>query len=235
MISSVAPLNDASTDPSKLLVSARDVTKRVRDGASELVILEGVSLTVAPGERVALLGPSGSGKSTLLNVLGGLDPDFEGEVVVAGTSLRGLDDRALSSFRNHTLGFVFQSYNLLGHLTALENVLLPARFGDAAPDRERARAVLGRVGLEDKTHRRPATLSGGERQRVAIARALYFRPKLVLCDEPTGNLDRQTGAEVLRLFDDLGREGVTLLIATHDEAIAASAHRVLNLQRGRLT
>lgn len=216
------------------LVSVRDVKKVVADGGRPFTILGGVSLEVATGERVALLGPSGSGKSTLLNVIGGLDPDYTGEVTVAGTSLGGLDDAALSAFRNRTLGFVFQSYNLLAQLTALENVLLPARFGGGGPDPARARDVLARVGLGDKTHRLPTTLSGGERQRVAIARALYFRPRLVLCDEPTGNLDRETGAEVLRLFDELTAQGVTLLIATHDDAIAAAAHRVVTLRRGVL-
>lgn len=183
---------------------------------------------------MALLGPSGSGKTTLLNILGALDPDFEGEVTVAGTTLRGLDDGALSSFRNRTLGFIFQSYNLLGHLSARDNVLLPARFSDEAADPERAQAVLARVGLGDKAHRFPATLSGGERQRVAIARALYHRPKLVLCDEPTDNLDRETGAAVLDLFADLTAAGIALLVATHDEEIARSAHRVLELRGGVL-
>ena len=217
------------------LVSARGVTKVVADGGRPFTILAGVNLEVATGERVALLGPSGSGKSTLLNIVGGLDPDYTGEVTVAGTRLGGLDDAALSSFRNRTLGFVFQAYNLLGNLPAIENVLLPARFGGDSPDPARAREVLERVGLGDKVHRLPTTLSGGERQRVAIARALYFKPRLVLCDEPTGNLDRETGAEVLRFFDELTQEGVTLLIATHDEAIAAAAHRVLTLKKGVLT
>jgi len=216
------------------LVSVRGVKKVVADGGRPFTILDGITLEVATGERVALLGPSGSGKSTLLNVIGGLDPDYTGEVTVAGTSLGGLDDAALSAFRNRTLGFVFQAYNLLAQLSALENVLLPARFGGGAPDPVRAREVLARVGLGDKTHRLPTTLSGGERQRVAIARALYFKPRLVLCDEPTGNLDRETGAEVLRLFDELTAQGVTLLIATHDDAIAAAAHRVVTLRRGVL-
>jgi putative ABC transport system ATP-binding protein len=229
--------NDAPTRATTValpLVSARGIKKVVADGGRPFIILDGIGLDVASGERVALLGPSGSGKSTLLNVLGGLDPDYTGEVTVAGTRLDGLDDAALSAFRNRTLGFVFQAYNLLAQLSALENVLLPARFGGGAPDPTRARDVLARVGLGDKTHRLPTTLSGGERQRVAIARALYFKPRLVLCDEPTGNLDRETGAEVLRLFDELTAEGVTLLIATHDDAIAAAAHRVLTLRKGVL-
>jgi putative ABC transport system ATP-binding protein len=145
-----------------------------------------------------------------------------------------MSDSELARFRNERLGFVFQAYNLLGHLDALENVLLPARFSPATPDRARAESILGGVGLGDKLHRRPHTLSGGERQRVAIARALYHRPSLVLCDEPTGNLDAETGAGILELFDRLTAEGAALLIATHDEMIATSADRVLRLRGGRL-
>ncbi len=216
------------------LAHADGVTKRVADGDRTVVILDRVSMSLHAGERVALLGPSGSGKSTLLNVLGALDADYEGQVVVDGQSLAGLSDAARARFRNRTLGFVFQAYNLLGHLSALDNVLLPARFGEGVADMERARLVLSRVGLGDKAHRLPASLSGGERQRVAIARALYNRPKLLLCDEPTGNLDQKTASEVLKLFQELSDEGVALLIATHDEDIARSAHRVLTLRQGAL-
>jgi putative ABC transport system ATP-binding protein len=216
------------------LLAARHLRKRVRDGKDDLLLLTDISIDIAAGERVALLGPSGSGKSTLLNILGALDPDFEGEVRIAGASLAEMRDAELAAFRNRTLGFAFQAYNLLGHLTVLENVLLPGRFSAERIEAQRAIDVLERVGLHDKAHRRPTTLSGGERQRVAIARALYNRPKLVLCDEPTGNLDHNTGHEVLRLFEQLTRDGVALLIATHDEAIATSAHRVLRLAAGVL-
>jgi putative ABC transport system ATP-binding protein len=218
----------------KSIVSARNIVKRVADGSRQVTLLDRVSVEIAAGEFVALLGPSGSGKSTLLNILGALEPDFEGEVQIGGEHLARLGDRELARFRNRTLGFVFQAYNLLGHLSAIDNVLLPARFADEELDRQRGRDVLAEVGLADKAARLPATLSGGERQRVAIARALYHRPKLVLCDEPTGNLDKETGAEVLKLFAGLSTSGVTLLIATHDEAIAAAAHRVLKLRGGRL-
>ncbi len=217
------------------LLVASEVTRRVRDGGRELCILERVSLTLAAGERVALLGPSGSGKSTLLHLLGGLESNYEGTITVAGQPLRGLDDRRAAALRNRTFGFVFQSYNLLAHLTALENVVLPAVFSGARPDRGRASEVLTRVGLGDKLHRRPARLSGGERQRVALARALYHRPAIVLADEPTGNLDAQTGADILGLFDELAAQNVALLVATHDEAIARSAGRVLRLAGGRLS
>jgi putative ABC transport system ATP-binding protein len=216
------------------LVRATGIVKAVRDGGSEVKLLAGVSLEIKAGERVALLGPSGSGKSTLLNILGALDPHYEGSVEVAGEDLARFGEAQLAHFRNRTLGFVFQAYNLLGHLSALENVLLPARFSEASASPERAREVLAQVGLGDKAHRLPATFSGGERQRVAIARALYNRPKLILCDEPTGNLDRATGADILRIFEGLSAAGVALLVATHDDAIAASAHRVLTLRAGAL-
>ena len=216
------------------ILAARDVTRRVRDGDRDIAILERVSLEVKSGERVALLGPSGSGKSTLLHILGALDPDYEGEVRIAGAVISGLGDWALAALRNRTLGFVFQAYNLIGHLDVLENVLLPARFGVAPVDPERAAAVLATVGLKDKLHREPQTLSGGERQRVAIARALYCRPRLVLCDEPTGNLDAETTRDILSLFDRLASDGVALFVATHDEAIAASADRTLKVRGGRL-
>ncbi len=216
------------------LLRAREITRRVVDGDRTIAIIEDVSLDVAAGERVALLGPSGSGKSTLLHILGALDPHYEGSVQIGADTLEGLGDRRLAAIRNRSLGFVFQAYNLLGHLNALENVLLPARFGRDGADEARAREVLEGVGLGDKLHRKPQTLSGGERQRVAIARAIYYRPNLVLCDEPTGNLDAETGAELLVLFDRLTSEGVALLIATHDEMIASSADRVLKLRGGRL-
>ncbi|MBI3180260.1 MAG: ABC transporter ATP-binding protein, partial [Deltaproteobacteria bacterium] len=202
------------------LLRARQLTRRVTDAAGHVTILDQVSLDVATGERVALVGPSGSGKSTLLHILGALDPDYEGSVEIDGVRLEGLADHALAKVRNRTLGFVFQSYNLLGHLSALDNVLLPARFANETPDAQRAHELLTSVGLGDKAHRKPQTLSGGERQRVAIARALFHRPKLVLCDEPTGNLDRETGKELLGLFARLTEEGVALLIASHDQAIA---------------
>jgi len=217
------------------LLRAREIGRQVRDGDTRVHILEKVSLEVARGERVALLGPSGSGKSTLLHILGALEPHYDGSVEVAGQKLEGLSDRALAALRNRTFGFVFQAYNLLGHLSALDNVLLPARFGGDRPDEQRAREVLSNVGLGDKVHRRPHTLSGGERQRVAIARAIFHHPELVLCDEPTGNLDEQTGADILSLFDQLTQDGVALLVATHDQAIARSADRVLRLAGGRLS
>lgn len=215
------------------VVEARDLYKTVADGPRQLTLLDGVDLTVAAGEQVALWGPSGSGKSTLLQVLGALDPDFRGSVRVCDRDLARLSDAERAWLRNTHLGFVFQAYNLIGHLSALDNVLLPARFSRATPQPRWGRELLGRVGLGDKEHRQPANLSGGERQRVAIARALYHRPRLLLCDEPTGNLDAQTGAEVLALFQELAADGVALLLATHDVAIAERANRRLELSAGR--
>ena len=198
-------------------------------------LLRGVDLVVRRGEFVAVEGQSGSGKSTLLHVLGGLDREFAGEALVLGCDLRAVTDAELAALRHTQIGFVFQSFNLLPALTALENVLLPDFFGDGVPDAQRrAREALDRVGLADKARARPAALSGGERQRVAIARALVARPPLLLADEPTGNLDARTGEGVIDLFRQLHREGMTLLIVTHEARVSHAATRVLVLREGRL-
>jgi putative ABC transport system ATP-binding protein len=198
-------------------------------------LLRGIDLTVRRGEFVAVEGESGSGKSTLLHVLGGLDRDFEGNAQVLGCDLRAVSDAELAALRHTQIGFVFQSFNLLPALSALENVLLPDFFGDGVPDAaRRAREALARVGLGDKERARPVALSGGERQRVAIARALLARPPLLLADEPTGNLDARTGQEVIDLFRQLHREGMTLLIVTHEARVSHAATRVLVLRDGVL-
>ncbi len=210
---------------------------RDQDGAA-LVVLDRAELAVAEGEMIAVIGPSGCGKSTLLNLIGGLDVAFEGEVEVAGQRLRGLSDRALAAFRNRTVGFVFQSFNLLAPLSALENVMLPSFFGGGGGRRvseARALACLERVGLSAKAGRQPAQLSGGERQRVAIARALFGRPRVILCDEPTGNLDAATGAGVIDFFARLAREEKqTLVVVTHEDRVSQAAGRILRLRDGRL-
>jgi putative ABC transport system ATP-binding protein len=216
----------------------RGVHKAYREGdGSRVRVLEGADLDVAAGEFVAVVGPSGSGKSTLLHVLGGLDTDYEGEVVVAGETLKGLGDAGLSRLRNSKVGFVFQSFHLLPTLTAEENVRLPAHFspgyGELAQE-ARAREVLERVGLGGKRHRTPGQLSGGERQRVAIARALFPRPRVLLCDEPTGNLDVATGGGIIELFRALHRDGLTVVAVTHEDSLRAAAGRVLRLREGRL-
>jgi putative ABC transport system ATP-binding protein len=220
------------------VIRLRGVTKSFRDAGREVPILRGVDLDVAPGELVAIVGPSGSGKSTLLYVAGALDRDYGGEVTVAGVPLSGLSPTAAAALRNREIGFVFQSFNLLQGLSALENVLLPGllRHGDAQDGdlRVRAEQALAEVGLADKARQPPARLSGGERQRVAIARALFARPKVLLADEPTGNLDAVTGDGIIRRFADLAARGLTVLVVTHEERVSRAASRVLHLAEGRL-
>jgi putative ABC transport system ATP-binding protein len=220
------------------VIRVRGLTKRYADGSgNRLTVLDGADLAVDQGAVVALMGPSGSGKSSLLHVLGGLDADFEGEVEVLGQQLGGMPDDARARLRNAEIGFVFQSYHLIPTLPAWRNVALPAAFAPRPePDAEaRARKALSRVGLGEKAHRLPTQLSGGERQRVAIARALFHEPRLLLCDEPTGNLDATSGAEVLALFSELNAQsGVTLLIATHEERVAKVASRVVRVDAGKL-
>lgn len=220
------------------MISARQLIKSYRGAENgELRVLDGLDLHVEAGEFVAIVGPSGSGKSTLLHILGGLDVHYQGEVELAGTRLRGLSDHELARFRNRQVGFVFQSFHLVPNLRAFENVLLPAFFGGESigkADRSRAEAMLERVGLLPKKERVPSQLSGGERQRVAIARALLQRPKVLLCDEPTGNLDLQTGDEIIGLFRQLHHEGLTVLAVTHEERISEAAERVLQLRDGTL-
>ncbi len=221
------------------MITAKGLVKSYADGARQVRVLDGLDLEVAPGEFVAIVGPSGSGKSTLLHVLGGLDVAYQGEITVAGTRLTGLADPPLARFRNEKVGFVFQSFHLIANSPAIENVLLPAHFAREAAvsheaQRARAEEVLERVGLQAKKDRVPSQLSGGERQRVAIARALFGRPKVLFCDEPTGNLDAVTGQEIIRLFRELHAEGLTVLAVTHEERISAAAQRVLRLKEGKL-
>jgi putative ABC transport system ATP-binding protein len=199
-------------------------------------VLRDVSLSVEAGELLSLVGRSGSGKSTLLHIMGGLDRRYSGKASVLGHDLHALDDRRLARFRNREVGFVFQAFNLLDHLTARENVKLPAYFTDAdsADADARAVAALDRVGIGDKAESRPSALSGGQKQRVAIARALYHAPKLLLCDEPTGNLDSDTGAQIIELFRALNKDGLTLVIVTHEERVSSVASRVLRLEDGAL-
>jgi putative ABC transport system ATP-binding protein len=219
------------------MISALRLRKSYRGGDGELRVLDGLNLHVEAGEFVAIVGPSGSGKSTLLHILGGLDVHYEGEVAVGDMKLRGLSDRELARFRNRQVGFVFQSFHLVPNLRVVENVLLPAFFSAQSirkADRFRAEEMLGRVGLLPKKDRVPGELSGGERQRVAIARALLQQPQVLLCDEPTGNLDLQTGEEIIALFRQLHREGLTVLAVTHEERISDAAQRVLHLRAGTL-
>ncbi len=221
------------------MIRLRGVSKSFRDGAREVAVLRAVDLDVAPGEMVAIVGPSGSGKSTLLYVAGALDRDFEGEVVIAGAPLAGLSQEARADLRNRAVGFVFQSFNLLQGLSAVENVMLPGLLrrgarATVARIRADAREALAAVGLADRADQPPARLSGGERQRVAIARALFAGPKVLLADEPTGNLDAVTGEGIIRLFSDLASRGLTVLVVTHEERVSSAASRVLHLAEGRL-
>jgi putative ABC transport system ATP-binding protein len=219
------------------VVRTVNLTRRFEMGDAFVDALRGVDLTVARGEFVALVGPSGSGKSTVLNLIGGLDRPTSGQVWINGTELSASDERTLTQHRRRHVGFVFQSFNLLPRLTAEENVALPLMFSDVSERerRARARALLGRVGLEHRLEHRPTQLSGGEQQRVAIARALVAEPALLLADEPTGNLDTTTGAEIMELLKKLNQEGgLTLLVVTHDAEVAAFADRVIELRDGQV-
>jgi len=222
------------------VISLTAVTRSFRDGDREIAVLRGIDLEVGAGELVAVIGPSGSGKSTLLAVAGALDRGFGGEVVVAGQRLRGLPPEALAALRSRTIGFVFQSFNLVAGLSALDNVLLPGLLRRGAPEpravlRGRAAEALERVGLSDRADAAPARLSGGERQRVAVARALVTRPSVLLADEPTGQLDEASGAQVIALFEGLARDGAAVLMVTHEERVSRVASRVLTLREGRLS
>jgi putative ABC transport system ATP-binding protein len=200
-----------------------------------LDVLTGVNLEVADGDTVAIVGPSGSGKTTLLVLLAGLEPPFEGSVQLDGRALDALDEDALADLRRDQIGIVFQSFHLVPSLTALGNVALPLEIAGAADTRARARAMLDRVGLGGREDHYPRQLSGGEQQRVAIARALVHAPKLLLADEPTGNLDLRTGEKIIDLLFELNSDsGSTLVLVTHDEAIARRCQRVVRLHQGRL-
>ncbi|MFH0910486.1 MAG: ABC transporter ATP-binding protein [Planctomycetota bacterium] len=216
------------------LVELRKIDKTFLDGGQRLEVLRGLDLAVYPGESVSILGRSGSGKSTLLHILGLLDPASGGEYLFRGKEVAALPERARNRIRSLEIGFVFQHYHLLPELTVLENVLLPARVagrGSAA----RARALLASVGLSDRAGKKPRTLSGGEAQRAAIARALMNRPALVLCDEPTGNLDAATAGGVLDVLFALEESApATLLLVTHDQEVASRSGRTLFLEDGRL-
>jgi putative ABC transport system ATP-binding protein len=218
-------------------VHIANLHRRYDMGETHVDALRGVNLTVAQGEFVALVGPSGSGKSTVLNLIGGLDRPTEGEIWVDGMELTAQDERGLTAHRRHRVGFVFQSFNLLPRLTALENVTLPLMFSGVPARRRMARAqeLLEQVGLGDRLTHRPTQLSGGEQQRVAIARALVGEPTLLLADEPTGNLDTATGGEIMALLKALNAEnGLTLLVVTHDPEVAGFADRIVRLRDGQV-
>ena len=218
------------------LIELRSVSKAYRKGRAEVRALDGIDLSVSERGMVAIVGPSGSGKSSLLHLVGAMDRPSAGEVEVAGQALGALAENALAGFRLKTIGFVFQGFNLIPNLSALENVMLPMEFAGFAPNerRRRAQALLARLGLEARANHRPAELSGGEQQRTAIARALANDPPLVLADEPTGNLDSKTGQMIYELLRDVSAER-TVLVVTHAEALAQMAARVVHMKDGKLT
>ncbi len=219
------------------VIELKNLTKTYRLGDEVLNALDNVSFTVQEGEFVAITGPSGSGKSTLANIIGGLDRPTDGTVVVDGENLSHVRDKALSDYRNHHIGFVFQTFNLQGTRTALENVMLPLIFAKMKRSERKGRAkeCLEAVGLADRLKHRPNQLSGGQRQRVAIARALAVKPSIIIADEPTGNLDSARGEEIMKLLKELNKQGITLLIITHDMSIAHQAGRVIQIKDGKLT
>ncbi|MFZ9483914.1 MAG: ABC transporter ATP-binding protein [Ilumatobacteraceae bacterium] len=219
-------------------VQCSGLKKTYTVGDEEVRALDNVSITVEKGDFIAICGPSGSGKSTLANVIGGLDQPDEGSVLVDGVDLAKARDKELSEYRNSRIGFVFQSFNLQAHETALENVISPLVIGGVGKKkerRERGMKALERVGLSDRAGHKPTQLSGGQRQRVAIARALVNDPQMIIADEPTGNLDSSRGADVIAELRRLNSEGITLIIITHDPNVAAQAKRVVEIKDGKIT
>lgn len=218
------------------VIELSKVTKTYQLGDELLHALDDVTFTVKEGEFIAITGPSGSGKSTLANIIGGLDHPDQGKVIVGGYDISSTRDNKLSEYRNENIGFVFQSFNLQGTNTALENVMLPLVFSKMKTKERKARAqeCLRLVGLEDRMNHKPGQLSGGQRQRVAIARALAINPKLIIADEPTGNLDSARGIEIMQLLKELNARGITLLIITHDQTVADQATRVVEIRDGQL-
>jgi len=216
-------------------IELRHLTRRLPSGGRQLTIVDQVDLRIEAGEFVAVLGPSGSGKSTLLALMAGLDRPSEGEVLLDGRAIQALSEDELAVLRRHNVGFVFQSFQLLGNLTARENVLLPLELLGSPDAERRADELLDAVGLAERGHHYPTQLSGGEQQRVALARAFSTRPPVLLADEPTGNLDTVTGAKILEVLVRLRREhGTTVILVTHDPAVAALADRMVHLRDGRI-
>ena len=218
------------------MIELQAVRRSYRTNGAAVHALDGVDLSIGAGEFVAVTGPSGSGKSSLLNILGCLDRPDAGRYLIEGEDVAGFDDEATSDIRNRRIGFVFQSFHLLPRLTVLENVLLPLRFHREPPDwaQAHARDLLDRVGLSDRSHHRPNELSGGQVQRAAIARALLLKPALLLADEPPGNLESKSAADVLGLIDQVHRGGQTVVLVTHDNDVAAHAPRGVRMRDGRI-
>ena len=217
-----------------LIIKISDIKRDFALGSEIVYVLKGVDLEIEKGEYVALMGPSGSGKSTLMNILGCLDTPPSGNYTLNGKDVSEMDEKSLAEIRNKEIGFVFQTFNLLPRTTALDNVALPMIYaGKSKSERnERAAEVLEQVGLGDRMDHHPNQLSGGQRQRVAVARALVNHPSIILADEPTGNLDSKTSVEIMMLFDEIHAKGNTVILVTHEEDIAAHAHRIIRLRDG---
>ena len=220
-----------------MIINLQDIRKVYDTGKVKVEALKGIDLAIEEGEMVAIVGPSGSGKSTLMNLLGCLDTPTSGMYELGGQAVSGVTRDQLAEIRNRRVGFVFQNFNLLPHITALENVEMPMLFGGVKPAERHARAneLLGLVGLGDRVEHKPTELSGGQMQRVAIARALAMNPDIVLADEPTGNLDSSAGGDIMSIFTDLWKKGRTLVVITHDPALARRASRVVEIHDGRIT
>jgi putative ABC transport system ATP-binding protein len=218
------------------LIEMHELTRVYQLGPQEIYALRGVDLVVRPGEYVAIMGPSGSGKSTLMNIIGCLDRPSAGKYILDGIPVESMNDDELAAVRNKKIGFVFQTFNLLARTTALQNVELPLVYAKMprAERRQQAEEALAAVGLKDRMNHQPNELSGGQRQRVAIARALVNKPSLLLADEPTGNLDSQTGREILDLFRDLHDRGNSIIMVTHEDDVAQEAKRVIHIRDGRI-
>jgi putative ABC transport system ATP-binding protein len=218
------------------IIRMSEIRKIYDTGKVKVEALKGVDLEIHKGEMVAIVGPSGSGKSTLMNLLGCLDTATSGSYELGGENVAGVTRDQLAEIRNRRVGFVFQNFNLLPHITALENVEMPMLFGGVSPKerRERATALLTRVGLGDRVEHKPTELSGGQMQRVAIARSLAMNPDIVLADEPTGNLDSTSGSDIMSIFTELWKQGSTLIIITHDPALAKRASRVVEVRDGKI-
>lgn len=216
------------------VIEIRNIIRDFKLGQETVHVLKGIDLDIKRGEYVAIMGPSGSGKSTLMNLLGCLDTPTGGSYLLNGKDVSQMSDDELAEIRNTEIGFVFQTFNLLPRTTALENVALPMIYAGASKKMrtERASEVLTDVGLADRMDHKPNQLSGGQRQRVAVGRALVNKPSIILADEPTGNLDSKTGTEIMALFDEIHRNGNTVIMVTHEEEIAAHAHRVIRLRDG---
>jgi putative ABC transport system ATP-binding protein len=216
------------------MLEIRNVSKTYGQGTAKVVALNNVSFCVDNGDFIAIMGPSGSGKSTLLNVIGGLDYPSSGEVILDGKRIDNLDENDFVDIRRNKIAYVFQQYHLLPSLTALENVMLPLTFRGLEEDEDKALEILEEVGLGGRTEHKPSQLSGGEQQRVAIARALVNSPSLILADEPTGNMDQETGGEILGLFQQLNKDGRSIVMVTHNPDIARHAKEIIVLQDGQI-